>query len=77
MPDGAMEQILARCTDGIVIRLLDNPEPGQSVRIIAGPFADNLASIEALDDKGRVRVLLDILGSGCSVRMNVNCLAPA
>ena len=36
---------------------------GQTVRITAGAFADQLAVIERLDDAGRVRVLLDIMGS--------------
>lgn len=79
MPEAAMEQILARCADGadgIVTRLLDDPEPGRRVRIINGPFADSLASIESLDGRGRVRILLDILGGECPVSMNVDCLAP-
>jgi len=77
MPDAAMELILARCTDGVMTRLLDDPEPGRRVRIISGPFADSLASVETLDDRGRVHVLLDILGGECSIRMDINCLAPA
>ncbi|MGH6958042.1 MAG: transcription termination/antitermination protein NusG [Caulobacteraceae bacterium] len=34
---------------------------GQTVRIVAGAFADKLAIIERLDEAGRVRVLLDIV----------------
>jgi transcriptional antiterminator RfaH len=32
------------------------------VRIVAGAFADQLAVIERLDEAGRVRVLLEIVG---------------
>lgn len=76
IPEAVIQHILARCQDDIA-RLLDSPEPGQSVRIIAGPFADKLALIEKLDGKGRVRLLLDLLGGPCSVDMSLECLAPA
>lgn len=76
MPEAAMDGILARCDDGIVARLIDQPEQGQAVRILTGPFADSLATIEALDDRGRVSVLLDILGGRTSVRLTIDSLAP-
>jgi transcription antitermination factor NusG len=37
--------------------------PGQRVRLLAGPFAEMLGSIDRLDDAGRVRVLLELLGA--------------
>lgn len=76
MPAAAMDHILSRCDDGVVTQLVDQPRTGQAVRIVSGPFADNLASIEALDDRGRVNVLLDILGRRASVRMTIDSLAP-
>ncbi len=76
MPEAAMDCILARCDDGIVARLVDQPQQGQAVRIIAGPFADSLGAIEALDNRGRVNVLLDILGRRTSVRLTIDSLAP-
>jgi transcription antitermination factor NusG len=35
------------------------------VRIVAGPFAGGLGVFERLDAKGRVRILLNIMG-GCA-----------
>jgi transcription antitermination factor NusG len=35
---------------------------GAKVRLAAGPFAEQLAILDRLDDSGRVRVLLEILG---------------
>jgi transcription antitermination factor NusG len=32
------------------------------VRLMAGPFAEQLGFLEHLDDSGRVQVLLDLLG---------------
>jgi transcriptional antiterminator RfaH len=42
-------------------------QAGQQVRIIAGAFADQLATIERLDDAGRVHVLLDIINRRVAV----------
>jgi transcription antitermination factor NusG len=36
--------------------------PRAKVRLAAGPFAEQLAIVDRLDDSGRVRVLLEILG---------------
>jgi transcription elongation factor/antiterminator RfaH len=45
-------------------------KPGQSVRFLAGPFADSVGELERLDGPDRVRVLLDILGRGTSVTVS-------
>jgi transcriptional antiterminator RfaH len=50
---------------------------GQKVRIIAGAFADQLAIIDRLDDAGRVRVLLDIVGRQAPVELRKEYLAEA
>ena len=42
-------------------------QAGQTVRIIAGAFADKLAIIERLDEAGRVRVLLEIVTGSVAV----------
>ena len=57
--------------------ILASFEPGRLVRLVKGPFADQVATIEQLDDRGRVRVLLDILGGETSVRVSTGDLAPA
>ena len=77
VPTAAMDAILSRCDDGVVTRLVEQPQQGQAVRILDGPFAESLAAIEALDDRGRVSVLLDILGRQTAVRMSLESLAPA
>lgn len=77
MPEAAMDSILARCVDGIVEQVADRPKAGQPIRVVAGPFADSLGSVELLDERGRVSVLLDILGRETRVRMSIEGLAPA
>src|SRR5438876_2257111 len=50
---------------------------GGAVRIVDGPFAEFLATLEYLDAAGRVRVLLDLLGRMVSVALRCDELMPA
>lgn len=77
MPQQAMEALVARCENGVVTRLVTDLEVGQRVRLNAGPFLDRLATVEELDDRGRVRVLLDILGGQVPARLAASDLMPA
>ena len=62
-PRGIVEALRDACDNYDVLRLPgDELRPGQSVRILTGAFADFIGEIERLDDSGRIRVLLDIMG---------------
>jgi hypothetical protein len=39
------------------------PLSGKAVRILSGPFADFIGTLEQLDEAGRVQVLLELMGS--------------
>jgi hypothetical protein len=41
---------------------------GQRLKVTAGPFADLVGQLEWLDDKGRVRLLLELMGEPCGLR---------
>lgn len=77
MPALAMQALLARCSGDIISGLFTSLEPGQSVRLISGPFTDSLAHVERLDVRGRVRVLLDLLGGSTPVSVRINEVGPA
>lgn len=64
MPDGVVSQLQARCPSGIFETAIDALVPGDRVRITAGPFAEFIAEVRSLDERGRVALLLDILGGG-------------
>jgi transcriptional antiterminator RfaH len=49
---------------------------GQNVKVIAGPFANLIGSLEKLDEKGRVRVLLELLGATIPVALPAHLIAP-
>ena len=74
VPRGVVETLLEAADERGV---LTGPplKAGQTVRITAGAFADQLAVIERLDDAGRVRVLLEIMGAPAPVSLRRDYLA--
>lgn len=76
MPEAVMDMLLARCKGNIISGLFSSLEPGQSVRLLSGPFADQIAHIERLDNPGRVRVLLNILGGQSSMAVSISNIGP-
>jgi len=45
-----------------VLRFQHKLKPGAEVRLIASPLAEQLRILERLDDSGRIRALLNIMG---------------
>jgi len=62
VPDGVVEALLTLSSGANLVRLDEQFTVGQSVRVLAGPFADAIGYLDRLDDHGRVRILLDIMG---------------
>ena len=76
VPSGVVEALLAASdADGFLQHGLEL-KVGSPVRLLAGPFAEQLAILEDLDDAGRVRVLLDILGRSVSLSTEANNVLP-
>jgi len=75
VPEGVVEALLA-CQDEAGTTRFSLRE-GQAVRLLAGPFADMIGLIERLDDKGRVRVLLDLMGGRVPATVAAAYLQPA
>jgi transcription antitermination factor NusG len=62
-PHGVVETLLAfRDSDGLC-RFDRELKPGDAVRVVKGPLAHVVGTIASLDDKGRARVLLDLMGT--------------
>jgi transcription antitermination factor NusG len=47
------------------------------VRILTGQFANFVGTLERLDDAGRVRVLLEMMGTAVPVSLRRSALSPA
>lgn len=77
VPDGIVETLI-QSTDGSGnLRFDDSLEPGQKIRLVAGPFAQALGILDRLDDAGRVEVLLEIMGGGIRVKLSRSWVEPA
>jgi len=76
VPVGIVESLIAR-SDGNLTRLDGGLVIGQSVRILSGPFADFVGRLEQISEAGRVRVLLEMMGTAVPVALDRSVLSPA
>jgi transcription antitermination factor NusG len=77
VPPGVVEALIASCENSRAVRLDDGLEIGQKVRILSGPFAETLCRLAHLDDRGRVRVLLEIMGMEVAAQLDRSAIAAA
>ena len=77
VPLGVVEALVSSCESFGPVRLNDGLEIGQKVRILSGPFAETLCRLAHLDDRGRVRVLLEIMGMEVAAQLDRSVIAPA
>lgn len=76
VPPGVMAAIFARCSSGLIDTLMPVLKPGMEVKFISTAFADRIATIEQLDERGRIHVLLEILGQPVSMQVAASALEP-
>jgi transcription elongation factor/antiterminator RfaH len=76
VPAGIVESLIKQ-SDGGLTRLDVDLVKGKNVRIISGPFADFVGTLERLDDAGRVQVLIKLMGTAVPVSIHRSVLSPA
>lgn len=76
VPAGIVESLIEQC-DGNVTRLDTRLVKGQHVRILSGPFADFVGTLQRLDATERVQVLLEMMGTSVPVTLHRSALSPA
>jgi transcriptional antiterminator RfaH len=76
VPCGVVESIIDAVDADGIIHFDQHLKEGQAIRVMAGPFADLVGQLERLDDNGRVRVLLEILGGKVRVELPRELVAP-
>jgi transcriptional antiterminator RfaH len=62
VPRGVVEVIQSMCQNSGQVVFTASLKQGDHIRFLTGPFADMVGTLERLDSKGRIVVLLDILG---------------
>jgi transcription elongation factor/antiterminator RfaH len=77
VPFGLVESLTTLTDAEGMLRLDAEFQVGDRVRLTAGVFAERLGICERLDDSGRVRVLLDIMGGRVPVLVERDYLVAA
>src|SRR6516164_8580196 len=72
VPRGVVEALIAATDARGILQLGGKLQGGGPVRLIVGPFAEQLAILDHLEDSGRVRVLLNILGRQVAISTVAN-----
>jgi transcription elongation factor/antiterminator RfaH len=76
VPGGVVEALIAAADSRGILQFASKLQVGGQVRLMAGPFAEQLAILHELDDSGRVRVLFDILGRQVTISTTANNILP-
>jgi transcriptional antiterminator RfaH len=77
VPRGVVETMLVASDGNGRLCLQPYLQVGSQVRLAAGPFAEQLATLDRLDDSGRVVVLLELMGAAVPVRIGRELILPA
>jgi transcription antitermination factor NusG len=77
VPIGIVEHLIAMTGAAGLLDMTPSLLPGNPVRLIAGPFADNLATVQSMIGADRVRVLLSIMNRRVVIDLpQAECEAP-
>lgn len=66
---GVVETLIESTAPDGELRFQQPLSVGERVRLVAGPFAEQLGVLQHFDGSGRVRVLLEIMGGGIPVHL--------
>ena len=73
--DGVVETLLASADEEDRLQFTETLKPGDTVRLLHGPFADQLGQLQHLGASDRVQVLLSFLGGPVPVHVKRASLA--
>jgi len=76
-PRGVVEKLLDCVDESGAARFDLDLQQGEAIRVLVGPFANALGSLDRLDANGRVKVLLEIMGGKVSALLDRAALARA
>jgi transcriptional antiterminator RfaH len=77
VPEGIVETLIENSDEANLALFASGLTTGQAVRVLSGPFADFVGTLERLDAAGRVRVLLDMMGTSVPVALRRSAICPA
>ena len=76
LPVGLINLLKQRCAGNFADQGANSFKPGDKVHVSSGPFAAFLATVERMDAKGRVGLLIDFMGRAARFSGDVDQLVP-
>lgn len=76
VPHGLVESLVGASDDDGTVHFDASLREGQSVKVVAGPFAELIGRLERVDSSRRVSVLLELLGGSVRVAIPRRFLTP-
>ena len=76
VPEGVVESLADVADASGAVDFADRLQAGRDVRFLDGAFAEQIGRVTRLDDKGRVAVLLEIMGDERVVTARASSLLP-
>ena len=70
VPLEIVNALLARCDKDGMVTPLAEPRAGETVRVVEGPFAEFVATVESVDADRRIWLLLEFMGQTTRIRVN-------
>ncbi|MDA3889656.1 MAG: transcriptional activator RfaH [Allgaiera sp.] len=77
VPFRLVDALQARCDAEGIVRPPDNLKAGDAVRLLTGPFADFVTTVEKISADRRIYVLLDLMGRATRISVAVEDLCRA
>jgi transcription elongation factor/antiterminator RfaH len=75
VPHGIVESLISVTDEEGILHPDTLLSPGQRIRILDGPFSDQLGILDHVGDAGAVRILLNIMNRAVAVRVNRDSLS--
>lgn len=76
IPSGVVDALIAMSDENGLFSFRAQLKPGDAVRLMAGPFAGLVGTLESLDGQGRIVVLLSLLGRATRMRAMASDVSP-
>jgi transcription antitermination factor NusG len=73
---GVVETLIDSSSPAGEILFCRDMAPGDRVRLVTGPFAGQLGTLQRLNSAGRVQVLLEMMGSQIPTKVQLRSLIP-
>ena len=75
VPHGIVESLISVTDEEGILHPDTFLSPGQRIRIVDGPFTDQLGILDQVGRAGAVRILLDIMNRAVPICVNRDCLS--